>query len=338
MPRATTDRLTLNPPLGRMPVLQFMAPAELAVDPAYQRSTESGESRALIKRIAQHWDWGQCQTLSVARRGDGSLFVIDGQHRLEAARLRGDIAQLPCVIADYPSAADEAAAFVRLNSERRALTALDLFRAAVSSGDSAALAIAQAIAEAGLALAPHGNATVWKPGMIGNIGGIRKAWKRHGAAATGEALKVLAAAFEGEAQHYAGTLFSGVVAVCAAECKSGEFDCGRFAPFTAKLATRGQASLREDVLLEMASEPGLGRELAAQRVITELWWPERRKDREAIARALTAQGVAPGVKPQVVVFKADESGLAWCAQCDARVSQDKAARCASRYCSLRKSA
>ena len=45
----------------------------------------------------------------VARRSDGGLYVVDGQHRMAAAILRRDIGQLPCVISSYASAGDEAA-------------------------------------------------------------------------------------------------------------------------------------------------------------------------------------------------------------------------------------
>lgn len=101
MARPATSRLKVNPPLGRMPVLQFCAPGELDIDPAYQRDVTNGSSLTLIRRLAQHWNWDLCQPLVVARRAGGGLFVIDGQHRLEAARLRGDIPQLPCVVVDY---------------------------------------------------------------------------------------------------------------------------------------------------------------------------------------------------------------------------------------------
>jgi ParB-like chromosome segregation protein Spo0J len=52
--------------------------------------------------------------------------VVDGQHRLAAATLRGDIAHLPCVITSLmPTLGDEAAAFVALNQNRKPLQPLD---------------------------------------------------------------------------------------------------------------------------------------------------------------------------------------------------------------------
>lgn len=147
-----------NPPRGRRPVLQNCALGELAVDPAYQRGLDNGSSRALIAAIARDWDWGLCQPLVVARRiddGAEQLFVVDGQHRLAAARLRGDIGDLPCVVVSYGDAGGEAQAFVALNSRRRPLAALDLFRAALAAGDPEAATIDRLVTRAGLRLAPH---------------------------------------------------------------------------------------------------------------------------------------------------------------------------------------
>ena len=338
MPRVSTDRLKLNPPLGNMPVLQFLQPGQLVIDASYQRSVEAGDSQMLIRRIAQHWNWDLCQPLVISRR-EGQLFVIDGQHRLAAARLRGDIAQLPCVVIDYASAADEAASFVHLNQQRRPLNQLDLFKAALASEDANAMAIMAALERASLALAPHTNVVSWKPGMVGNIGGIRQAWQQYGAVATGEALKVLATAFAGEVLRYAGTIFPGLVAVCVMETKGGGFDDGRFASFSAKVGSRGQERLREDVLLESAGEAGLGRTQAAIRVLTELWWPERRTNRVALQRSLASfRAEQADPVPADLAFEPDDDGMAWCAQCDRRVTVGHASACESRWCSLRKTA
>lgn len=175
-----TSRLKLNPPLGAMPALQYAPPSHLAVDRSYQRSLEASASQSLIRKIAQYWNWDLCQPLVVSRREGGSLFVIDGQHRLEAARLRGDIQQLPCVIVSYADVADEAASFVNLNQQRRALSKLDLFKAALASEDKEAREIVDAMTDAGLSIAPHSNHLFWKPGMVSNIGGIERAWRQLG--------------------------------------------------------------------------------------------------------------------------------------------------------------
>lgn len=215
MARAATTRLKCNGQVGRRPSLEFRPMPELGIDPAYQRSIDNGESQALIRRIAVHWDWGLCQPLTVARREDGSLWVVDGQHRLAAARLRRDIYDLPCVIVPSGGLSDEAANFVALNSQRRKLSALDLFKAALASGDKDALAVMEAIEAAGLSLAPHFNHTCWKPGMVSNIGGILALQRKAGTAVVRRALGVLAQAFDGEVLRYCGTLFGGIGGVIA---------------------------------------------------------------------------------------------------------------------------
>ena len=127
-----TQKIRNAPAKGSLPVLQYLTPGQLQVDASYQRSIENGQSRSLIARIAKDWNWDLCQVLVVSRRGDQGLFVVDGQHRLQAAKMRGDIGQLPCVVATYASAQEEAAIFAQLNRQRTPLKALDIFKAALA--------------------------------------------------------------------------------------------------------------------------------------------------------------------------------------------------------------
>lgn len=213
MSRPATDRLKCAAPIGTLPVLQYALPSQLQIDLDYQRSIDTSASQSLIRKIAQHWDWSLCLPLVVARRPGGEMYVIDGQHRLAAAKMRGDIAQLPCVIVEMSDKADEAASFVLLNTGRVALNKLAIFKAAVTSGDSQASAIVAAMREAGLSIAPHTNHTAWKPGMVSNIGGIEAAWRLHGPTRTRAALIVMAKALDGQVMRYAGTIFPGVAAL-----------------------------------------------------------------------------------------------------------------------------
>lgn len=334
MSRPATTRLKVNPPLGRMPTLQFVLPAELAVDPSYQRSIEASDSQALIRRIAQFWNWDLCQPLVVSRRGDGSLFVIDGQHRLEAAKLRGDIPQLPCVIVAYATSADEAASFVHLNQQRRPLTKLDLFKAAIASEDPTAVAIMSAITAAGLSVAPHGNHTAWKPRMISNIGGIEAAWRQKGEAVTSAALRALAQGFEGQVLQYAGTLFPGIVNVCSEEMRGGKaFDPTRFDRFLTMLSLRKQVNWRADIMRAKADNPLLNFSTASAKVMQDAWTRANGGSRPATAAPAPKPAPAPSPAPLAPV--ASFAGKRWCEQCEMQVEHKEAARCKSRFCSLR---
>ena len=202
----------LLPQRGRRPSLEFRPIADLMIDATYQRSIDSGPSVTLVKRIARAWDWGLCQPLNVARRDDGALYVIDGQHRLAAARMRGDIYDLPCVIIASGSAHDEAVSFVALNQQRRPLTKLELFKAALAAGDGEAVMIQEALNVAGLSVAATSNPDSWKPGQLVNIGGLEHCLRQHGEKILRPALLAASVAFHGQVLRYFGTIFPGVAA------------------------------------------------------------------------------------------------------------------------------
>lgn len=270
-----TDRLKFNPVLGSPPVLQWAAPGQLQIDPSYQRSIQNGPSQTLIRQIATHWNWDLCQPLVVSRRAGGGLFVIDGQHRLAAAKLRRDVPHLPCVILELVDRADEAASFVHLNQRRRPLSKLDVFKAAVASGDSEASAIAGALHWAGLSIATTTNPNGWKPGMISNIGGIQTAWKRYGAAKVRATLFVFSSAFSGQVLRYAGTIFPGVAALVAdltAKRDPVIWMDGEEAEMLAEmLGGTTQGEWRETILLELAANPNMRVTDAGVKAIKDAW-------------------------------------------------------------------
>lgn len=335
MSRPATSRLKVNPPLGMIPALQYLLPAQLQIDESYQRSIDSGDSQALIRRIAVYWNWDLCQPLVVARREDGGLFVIDGQHRLAAARMRGDIAQLPAVVVQYASPADEAASFVHLNQQRRPLSKLDVFKAALTSGDAEAVAIAAALAEAGLTIAPHMSSVAWKPGMVGNVGGIEAAWRKHGGEVTGTALRVLAQAWAGQVLQYGGTLFPGIAAVCAAEMKAGAFLETRFESLVVMIGKRSQTDWRGAMLRAKADSPMLKFSGASVKVLRDAW--DRANGIEPPAPIVLAPGGGHPAAPVAVAAALPTfTGKRWCDQCEMNLTHDEAGSCRSRWCSLRK--
>ncbi len=332
MARAATNRLKVNPPLGNLPALQWALVSQLQVDGEYQRSVESGPSQALIRKIAMHWNWDLCQPLVVSRRSDGALFVIDGQHRWEAAKQRGDINQLPCVVVDYASAADEAASFVQLNKERKPLSKLDVFKAAVASGNEEACAIVAAIADAGLSIAPHENYKSWKPGMVSNIGGIENAWRSLGAYPVRRALVLLERSFRGEVLRYAGSIFPGVAAICASDAGDTSVDLDKLPDL---LASRTQTEWRTALLQRRAVDANISFARASAAVLGDAWtdWLAGRGVTRAAAQVEEKQGADP-----LVHFVPDDSGMSWCDQCEMRVTRAQGQGCKSRFCSLRKAA
>ena len=106
----------------------------LQIAKEYQRDALEGRTQ----EIAGNWSWLACGVLIVAARGN-LLYVIDGQHRLLAARKRSDITHLPCLIFQSVGVEKEAAAFVVNNTKRKSVNALHMHHARVVSGDEIAV-------------------------------------------------------------------------------------------------------------------------------------------------------------------------------------------------------
>jgi hypothetical protein len=162
---------------GPKPELTWLPVAWLSVDPRYQRDTGSRRSLNLIDKIAGNFRWSRFGVASVvsevAKKG-GRFFVVDGQHRVEAAR-RLNLAKVPCVV--LPHATVEAAAvdFVAMNRDRVVVTPLHIYHAQLAAGDAQALAIAAVCKAAGVELCRHQvPASQMKPGQTLAVATIAK--------------------------------------------------------------------------------------------------------------------------------------------------------------------
>jgi hypothetical protein len=200
----------LRPPIGDPPAIQWVGVGQLLIEPSYQRAADSRQSQSLIGRISANWDWRLCQPLMVSRRDD-ALWVIDGQHRLLAARARGDLPHLPCSVASYDDAAQEAEVFVRANQGRKALTVLDLFRASCASGDGWANQAAELIEAAGLRVSTHTNTSNLAPGAIVNVRGIVQALRTFGREPVASVLDTLGRAFSSQQLRGGGIMFEALL-------------------------------------------------------------------------------------------------------------------------------
>lgn len=262
---------------GLMPALQWAPLDLLDLDHSYQRAADNPASLRLIKNIARDWDWNLCLPLIAARRpGVVEFFVVDGQHRLAAARLRNkmmenpDISQLPCVIVAYDGAEAEAAAFVALNEQRRPLSPLEIYRAALTAGETEALAIDKLVKAAGLSIALHGATGQMKPGEICNIPGIRRAMRRWGEGATGQALQIMAEAWRGQRMRFAGTLFPGIVGTIGRRIE-GEQEKVVSALFTMILAETSQEEWRAAIAQHKVTDINASGDKAATAVLMEAY-------------------------------------------------------------------
>lgn len=121
----------LKPQLKQLPV------SVLSVDPDLQR----GQDARRVAKIEAEFDEGALGVITVSQRGTGTLHVVDGQHRVAAARLaRGEDFKMPARVFTGLSTEEEARLFRLLNNTAKP-TAVDLFRIRVLEGDPVAVEI-----------------------------------------------------------------------------------------------------------------------------------------------------------------------------------------------------
>lgn len=226
-------------PLGMPPSIENRNPDELRIDDSYQRSIETGPSQKLIEAIAKNWDWRMCLPLVVSKRDNGSLYVIDGQHRLAAAQLRGDIPFLPCCVSIYGSVADEAAMFVRMNRARRAINRLDDFHAATAGGDADALLIKEIVEAAGFTVSRKTGSATWVPGEVAFTSAIGTMLRKHGRGLVESCLRMMAEAFPDERLTAGSSIFTSLARLKL----SGEFEDDRLFQALLTFDMAGWASL-----------------------------------------------------------------------------------------------
>lgn len=165
--------------IGAPPELAWLPVDKLSVDPSYQRTLETRRSQALIEKIAANFRWVAFQAVLTVKTADGWT-VIDGQHRVEAAKRCG-VERVPAVVVVARSVAEQAAAFVQANLDRVTVTPYALHHARLAAGDPAAQAIDRCCRASGLSIPRYPLAVDnMKPGQTMALGSIGRAVKQLG--------------------------------------------------------------------------------------------------------------------------------------------------------------
>jgi hypothetical protein len=163
----------LPPPDMPPPLLQWVPVQDLRIDDEYQRPLGPA-SWAAIQRIADQFDWGKFGCVKVAPLEGGLFALVDGQHRVHAAALRG-CRTVPAEISRL-TLRQQAEAFVTINARTMRVTPHQLFRAALAAGEDWALATDRAVSEAGCELARLNNvpAKLKRPGQVFALDTVRR--------------------------------------------------------------------------------------------------------------------------------------------------------------------
>jgi hypothetical protein len=119
---------------------------ELHIDHDYQRTHVSN---VRVNDIAREFSWVAFGVLLVAERPDGSKWVFDGQHRKLGADKRSDIQLLPCMVYQCSQRVNEAEGFLKSNTSRGPVKAIDKFNALVMAGEPLAVEVKHMVESSG---------------------------------------------------------------------------------------------------------------------------------------------------------------------------------------------
>lgn len=188
----------------------------IKIDSAYQRDVST-------HWVQQHLPFNEQQAgaIVLSLRG-GTLFVIDGGHRLALAKESG-IEKINAFVMEGLSQQDEAALFVKYQRERRNLTSHALFRADVVRGDPDTLAMVRIVNNAGFHLAKTTGDF-----NITAIDAVRYIQKYGGDDLLIRTLNVVKAHWLGEEKALSGQVLKGVALFFQSASMDPAFEMGRF--------------------------------------------------------------------------------------------------------------
>lgn len=164
-----TKARPVDPNIGRPSngaVFRFLSGAVLSFDPQVNRDVDL----AWVADLARRYDRANVGTLVVSARANGQYIVIDGQHRVLAARdaLQGDT-EFHCDLRYGLTVADEAALFLELN-KRRQVSPVDRFRKSVVAGHEPETSIDAVLNSLGIGMTRHvGPRTVGGPRAVTSL-------------------------------------------------------------------------------------------------------------------------------------------------------------------------
>lgn len=184
--------------------VKMVALDKLEICMAYQRTI----CKSHVNKIAKSFNNDAFGHLCVGKRKDGSLWVVDGQHRMKAAQKIG-LTHILCDIFESDGQEHEAKVFRDKNATRK-LSAVVLFKTRIIEKEEQALLIQQAVRLAGLKLNCdiNGNSTGWP--YIRAVKALDSAYKRIGYNSLSEMLRLISDIWSGEDDSIQGDMIEGM--------------------------------------------------------------------------------------------------------------------------------
>lgn len=135
-------------------------PSEIQT-PRYQRNLDVRR----VEKIAADFNPAALGAITVVKRADGTLWIIDGNHRRNAA-IRVGHKEMFAIQYEGLTLAEEAALFLELNATKQ-VQAVDRFHASVLAGDPQSVEIAEVLARHGWSVSMDN-----RPGKIASVAAL----------------------------------------------------------------------------------------------------------------------------------------------------------------------
>jgi hypothetical protein len=178
---------------------------DLNVDPDVQRLSDPNQ----LAKLETDWDKMFLGTLVVSRRSDGTMWVIDGQHRKEVARRKeGENFLLDCEVYTGLTRQQEALMFIKLNKYRKAVRPYDSFRISLAAALPTEIAMDAAVRARNMEIAASPSAN-----KVGAVEACRRIVVKGGSALLTDTLEVAEAAWGREAESWDNMMIQAIATV-----------------------------------------------------------------------------------------------------------------------------
>lgn len=184
----------------------WVTASEVVVPEEYQRIYDEKRSRGYAMRFS----WRRFRSVAVNRRPDGTLALVDGQHRLRAAQMVfGPDVRVPCTFTHADSTQEEAGDFDGINTDRSGLSYNTAFRARLHHGNKESLQVEEVLTQYGLRpLWPGENRGV--PGTVVATRTVEYMIKAAGVSSARAVIGVLQEVWKDDASGYRDFILSGL--------------------------------------------------------------------------------------------------------------------------------
>lgn len=176
-------------PRGKQVSMKWINIDNLRVDTRFQRNILKG-GKSNTRQIANRFSWRKFTPVVVCELDNGLYSIIDGQHRVTAAKLLG-LVQVPCAIVDATTVEEQADSFKSINANITRVSQQDLYFADLAAKLSYTQDISNFCQKAGVTIIRPGIKP--KKGDCASVSVVKQCLRDFGETITVHAFKTIVA-------------------------------------------------------------------------------------------------------------------------------------------------